>query len=50
MSFININDELFEMILYSLNEKKRMSFLKMSVEHVSNKEKKSVFAMKSLNV
>ena len=50
MSFINMNNKLLEMILHSLNEKKRMSFLKMSAEHVSNKEKKSVFAMKFLNV
>ena len=50
MSFININDESFKMILHSLNEKKRMSFLRMSAEHVSNKEKKFVFAMKFLNV
>ena len=39
MNFININDELLEIILYSLNEKKWMSFLKMSAEHVNNKEK-----------
>ena len=50
MSSINMNDESFEMILHSLNEKKRVSFLKVPAEHVSNKEKKSVFAMKSLNV
>ena len=50
MSFINMNDESFEMILHSLNKKKRVSFLKMSAEHVNNKEKKSVFAMKSLNI
>ena len=50
MHSINMNNELFEMILYSLNEKKRVNFLKMFIEHVSNKEKKSVFAMKSLNV
>ena len=50
MSSININDESFEMILHSLNEKKRVSFLRMPVEHVSNKEKESIFAMKSLNV
>ena len=50
MSFININDESFEMILYSLNEKKRMSFLKMSAEHISNKEKELIFAIKFLNV
>ena len=36
---INMNDESFEMILHSLNEKKRMSFLKMSAEHVNNKKK-----------
>ena len=50
MSSININDKSFEMILHSLNEKKRMSFLKVPAEHVSNKEKESMFAMKSLNV
>ena len=49
MNSINMNDESFEMILYSLNEKKRVSFLKMFAEHVS-KKKKSMFAMKSLNV
>ena len=50
MSFININNELFKMILHSLNEKKRVSFLKVFVENVSNKEEKSMFTMKSLNV
>ena len=50
MSFINMNDESFKMILYSLNKEKQMNFLKMSTEHVSNKRKKSMFAMKSLNV
>ena len=39
MSSINMNDESLEMILHSLNEEKRMSFLKMSAEHVNNKEK-----------
>ena len=39
MSFINMNDKSLEMILHSLNEKKRMSFLKVPAEHVSNKEK-----------
>ena len=38
MKFINMNDESFEMILRSLDEKKRMSFLRMSAEHVSNKK------------
>ena len=50
MSFINMNNKSFEMILHSLNEKKRMNFLKMSAEHVSNKKEKSMFAIKSLNV
>ena len=50
ISSINMNNESFEMILHSLNEKKRIRFLKMPAEHVSNKEKKSTFAMKSLNV
>ena len=47
---INMNEGFLEMILHSLNKKKRVSFLRISAEHVSNKEKKSVFAMKSLNV
>ena len=50
MSSINMNDELFEIILHSLNKKKRMSFLRISVKHINNKEEKSVFAMKSLNI
>ena len=50
MNSININDESFEMILHSLNEKKRVSFLKMLAEHVNNKKKESVFAMKFLNI
>ena len=50
MSSINMNDESLEMILHSLNEKKRVSFLKVPAEHVSNKEEESMFAMKSLNV
>ena len=49
MSFININDESFEMILHFLNKEKRMNFLKVPAEHISNK-KRSMFAMKSLNV
>ena len=39
MSSINLNNKSFEMILHSLNEEKRMNFLKMPAEHVSNKEK-----------
>ena len=50
MNSINMNDESLEMILHSLNEKKRMNFLKMSAEHINNIKKESMFAMKSLNV
>ena len=35
-SSININNESLKMILYFLNEEKRINFLKMSAEHVSN--------------
>ena len=38
------------MILYSLNEKKRINFSKMSVEHVNNNKEKLMFTIKSLNV
>ena len=41
MNSINLNNELFEIIVNFLNEKKRINFFKMSAEHVSNKEKKS---------
>ena len=50
MSSIDMDNKLFEMILHSLNEKKRVSFLKVPVKHVSNKEEESMFAIKSLNV
>ena len=38
MSFINMNDESFEMILHSLNGEKRVSFLKMLVKHVVSEQ------------
>ena len=50
MSSINMNNESFEMILHFLKKKKRVSFLKVSAEHVSNKKKELMFAMKFLNV
>ena len=50
MNFINMNNKSFKIILHSLNEKKRVSFLKVLAEYINNKEKGSVFAMKSLNV
>ena len=45
-----MNDESFEMILYFLNQKKRVNFLKMPAEHISNKGKEFIFSIKSLNV
>ena len=50
MNSINMNHKSFKMILYCLNEKKQVNFLKMPAEHINNKEKKSEFAMKPLNV
>ena len=38
INFININVESFEMILHFLNKKKRVNFLKVPAEHVSNKK------------
>ena len=49
-SSINMNDKSFEMILYSLNKKKQINFLKIFAKYVNNKEKKSVFAMKVLDI
>ena len=34
-----MNNKSFEIILHSLNEKKRMNFLKVPAEHVNNKKK-----------
>ena len=39
MKSINMNDESFKIILHSLNEKKRVIFLRISIEHINNKEK-----------
>ena len=50
MNVININDNLLKMILHSLNDEKRMSFLKMLAKHINNKNKKFVFIFEILNV
>ena len=39
---INMNDELFKIILHSLNEKKRMNFLKMLLLNISTIKKISI--------
>ena len=50
MNVININNDSLKMILHLLNNKKRINFLKMSAEHINNKNKKFVFIFKILNV
>ena len=50
INFININNKFFKMILHSLNEKKKINFLNVFIEHVSNKDEKLMIVMKYLNV
>ena len=50
MNIINMNNDLLKMILHSLNNEKRMNFLKMFAEHINNKDEKFVFVFKILNV
>ena len=50
MNIININNDSLKIILYSLNDKKRINFLRMSAEHINNKSEKFVFVFKTLNV
>ena len=50
ISVINMNDDSLKMMLHLLNDEKRISFLKIFAEHVSNKDEKFVFVFKILNV
>ena len=50
MNVINMNDNSLKMILHSLNDEKRMNFLKVSGKHINNKNKKFVFIFEILNV
>ena len=50
MSVVNMNDDSLKIMLHSLNDEKRMNFLKVSAEHVNNKNEKFVFVFKTLNV
>ena len=50
MSVVNMNDDLLKMMLHSLNDEKRMSFLKVPAEHINNKNEKFVFVFEILNV
>ena len=50
MNVVNMNNNSLKMMLHSLNDEKRINFLKISAEHVSNKNEKFVFVFKTLNV
>ena len=50
MSVINMNDNSLKIILHSLNDEKRISFLKIFAEYVNNKNEKFIFVFKTLNV
>ena len=50
MNVVNINDNLLKIMLHSLNDEKRISFLRISAEHVNNKNEKFVFVFETLNV
>ena len=47
---VNMNNNLLKMILHSLNDEKRMNFLRMFAEHTNNKNKKFIFIFKTLNI
>ena len=50
MNVVNMNNDSLKMMLHSLNDEKRINFLKIFAEHVSNKNEKFVFVFKTLNV
>ena len=50
MNVISINNDLLKIILHSLNNEKRMNFLKIFAEHINNKNEKFVFIFETLNV
>ena len=50
INIVNMNDNSLKMILHSLNNEKRMNFLKMFAEHINNKNKKFIFIFEILNV
>ena len=50
INVINLNINSLKMILHSLNDEKRMNFLKMFAEYINNENKKFIFVFKILNV
>ena len=47
---VNMNDDSLKMMLHSLNDEKRMNFLRVSAKHINNKNEKFVFVFETLNV
>ena len=50
MNVVNMNDNSLKIMLHLLNDEKRMNFLKMSAEHINNKNEKIVFVFEILNI
>ena len=50
MNAVNMNNNSLKMMLHSLYDEKRINFLKIFAEHVSNKDEKFVFVFETLNV
>ena len=50
INFVHINNDFLKIMLHSLNDEKRISFLKISAKYVSNREKDFVFIVNFLNV
>ena len=50
INIINMNNNSLKMILHSLNDEKRINFLKMFAKYINNINEKFVFVFKTLNV
>ena len=50
MSVINMNNDSVKIMLHSLNDEKRINFLRIFAKYVNNKNEKFVFVFKTLNV
>ena len=50
INVVNMNNDSLKIMLHSLNDEKRMNFLRIFTEYVKNKNKKFVFVFKTLNV
>ena len=50
MNIVNMNNDSLKIMLRSLDNEKRINFLRIFAEHVNNKNEKFVFVFKTLNV